>query len=154
MRLLDYLAPNLVFLDLTGKDKNDVISKVVHLMKQQKAIDDEKNFLQEVFQREKLGCTAIGGNVAIPHARTRTVKNIVIAFARLTPGVDFCAMDQEPIRLLFLLGTPMEAVGDYLKVLAKLSKLLKDGANRDRLIQAGTAEEVYAILEELEQHAD
>jgi nitrogen PTS system EIIA component len=152
VRLLEYLSTNLIFLDLSGKDKNDVITKVVHLMKQQKAIDDEKDFLKEVFQREALGCTAIGGNVAIPHARTKTVNKIIIAFARLTPGIDFGADDKAPVRLLFILGTPLDAVGEYLKVLAKLSKLLKEEKTREKLILARNAKEVYKVLEDSEDH--
>ncbi len=150
MRLLDYLSTKLIFLDLAGKDKNDVIAKVVHLMKQQKAIDDEKDFIKEVFQREALGCTAIGGNVAIPHARTKAVKKIIIAFARLTPGIDFGAEDKEPVRLLFVLGTPLDAVGEYLKVLARLSKLLKEEKTRLKLLQVKTAQEAYKVVEESE----
>jgi nitrogen PTS system EIIA component len=150
VRLLEYLSANLIFLDLSGKDKDDIITKVVHLMKQQKAIDDEKDFLKEVFQREALGCTAIGGSVAIPHARTKTVKKIIIAFARLTPGIDFGAEDKAPVRLLFVLGTPLDAVGEYLKVLAKLSKLLKEGKTREKLLLARNTKEVYKILEDSE----
>ena len=150
MKLLEYLSTDLIFLDLSGKDKHDVITKVVHLMKQQKAIDDEKDFLKEVFQREALGCTAIGGNVAIPHARTKTVKKIIIAFARLTPAVDFDAMDKAPVRLLFILGTPLDAVGEYLKVLAKLSKLLKEEKTRNNLLRAKNPFEVCKVLEDSE----
>lgn len=150
MRLLDYLSANLIFLDLSGKDKNDAIGKVVHLMKQHKAIDDEKDFIKEVFQREALGCTAIGGSVAIPHARTKAVKKIIIAFARLTPGIDFGAEDKEPVRLLFVLGTPLDAVGEYLKVLARLSKLLKEEKTRQKLLQVKTAQEAYKVVEEYE----
>jgi fructose-specific phosphotransferase system IIA component len=149
VKQLDCLSKNLIFLDLSGKDKHDVISQMVHLMKQQKAIDDEKDFLKEVFQREALGCTAIGGCVAIPHARTRTVKKIVIAFARLTPAVPFGAMDKKPVRLLFLLGTPLDAVGDYLKVLAKLTKMLAEEPIRARLLQAADPQAAYDILLEV-----
>ncbi len=153
MRLLEYLTTELIFLDLQGKDKNDVIGKVVHLMKQHKAIDDEKDFLREVFQREALGCTAIGNGVAIPHARTKAVKRIIIAFARLSPGIDFGAEDKDPVRLLFVLGTPLDAVGEYLKVLAKLSKLLKEDKTRQQLLKAKNAIAVHDILEESEDHA-
>ena len=146
MKQLDCLSTNLIFLDLSGKDKQDVITQIVHLMKQQKAIEDEKDFLREVFQREALGCTAIGGGVAIPHARTRTVKKIVIAFARLTPAVPFGAMDKKPVRLLFLLGTPLDTVGDYLKVLAKLTKMLAEEQTRAGLLQAADAQAAYDIL--------
>jgi fructose-specific phosphotransferase system IIA component len=144
------LTPDLIFLDLPGKDKNDAIGKVVHLMKQHRAISDEKDFLREVFQREALGCTAIGNGVAIPHARTKAVKKIIIAFARLTPGIDFGADDKTPVRLLFLLGTPLDAVGEYLKVLAMLSKLLKEDHTRQRLLLAEDAAGVHEILVESE----
>jgi fructose-specific phosphotransferase system IIA component len=148
VRLLEYLSPESIFLDISGKDKSDVISKIVHRMKQRKVIDDEKDFIKEVFQREALGCTAIGSGVAIPHARTRAVNRIIIAFARLSSGVDFGADDHEPVRLLFVLGTPPDAVGEYLKVLAKLSKLLKEEDTRARLMKAKSTKDVTNILED------
>ncbi|HQH46823.1 MAG TPA: PTS sugar transporter subunit IIA, partial [Candidatus Aminicenantes bacterium] len=96
------------------------------------------------------GGTAIGRGLAIPHARTRTLERVVMAMARLRPGVDFGAEDGEPVRLVFLLGAPEDKAGEYLKVLGKLSRLLKENGLRKELLKAATPEAVLELLEAAE----
>ncbi len=150
MRLTNYLRDSLIFLDIEAKDKEEAISKIVDLMYESKAISDAKKFKNEVNQRESLGSTGIGNGVALPHARTQNVKEIVIAIARLKSEVEFNAEDGKPVRTIFLLGTPLKAVGEYLKVLARLSKLLRGDQVRKSLLKANSPVEVRKILEDAE----
>jgi len=150
LRLANYLRDSLIFLDIEAKDKKDAIAKIVNLMHESKAISDPKKFLNEVNQRESLGSTGIGKGVALPHARTQNVKEIVIAVTRLKSEIEFNAEDGQPVQLIFLLGTPLKAVGEYLKVLARLSKLLHDDKVRKSLLKASSPVEVRKILEDAE----
>jgi nitrogen PTS system EIIA component len=153
LRLLEYISTNSVFLDIVAHDKNEAISQVVESMAKAHLIQNSEEFKKEVFERERLGSTGIGKGIAIPHARTRAVNKLIIAFARLQKGVDFGAEDDDPVRLIFLLGTPVDTVGDYLKILAKLSRLLKENGLRKQLLKAHTNDQVIALLEEAEDHA-
>jgi fructose-specific phosphotransferase system IIA component len=150
LRVADYFKDNLIFLDLEASDKSVAISKMVHRMKLADAIDDEAKFYKEVLEREKLGSTSIGNGVALPHARTENVSEIVVAMARLREGINYDDENTLPVRLIFLLGTPLKAVGEYLKVLARLSKILKENSTRKSLLEADSATRIRQIFSQAE----
>ena len=147
MRISDYMRDSLIFLDIEAQNKDAAIAETIKLMDESNALDDATKFLKEVNEREKLGSTGIGRGIALPHARTQHVKQIVVAMTRLKEGIDFDSEDKEPVRLIFLLGTPLKAVGEYLKVLAKLSKTLRDDKTRKELLKADSPVEIRKILE-------
>jgi len=151
LRISDYLKDNQIFLDIEAASRDAAIAAVVNKMNDQNLLEDAAKFLQEVNEREKLGSTGIGKGVALPHARTKYVKAIVVTMARLKNGVDFHADDKQPVKLIFLLGTPLNAVGDYLKVLSKLSKILREDKVRKKLLKAGSAREIIDILKDVEE---
>lgn len=145
MKVSDYLREQLVLLDVDAFDKKSAIAKTVENMAMLNVLTNPARFLEEVMEREALGSTAIGGGVALPHARTQSVSEIVIAITRLKKGVIF-SPDQEPVRLLILIGTPIKSVGEYLKVLARLSKFLRDDSIRNALLSAQTGSQVIGIF--------
>ena len=152
MRLQEYITTDSIYLDIEAPDKNGAIAAIVEHMAKSRLLQNPEEFKKEVYERERLGSTGIGKGIAIPHARTRAVSKLIIAFARLQKGVDFGAEDDDPVRLIFLLGTPVDTVGDYLKILAKLSRLLKESTLRKQLLKAKSGEEVLDLLEEAEDH--
>jgi fructose-specific phosphotransferase system IIA component len=151
LRLIDYLNKNLIFLDIEAQNRDDALSQIIHMMYDNHAIADANQFLSEVQKRESLGSTAIGTGFALPHARTQNVNQIVVAIARLKKGVDFGAEDKEDIKVIFLLGTPVNSVGEYLKVLARISKLLRQNSVRKGLLKAKNQQDVLALFEDTEE---
>jgi len=150
MRISHYLDPQLIMLDLPALNKSEALAQIATRLAENKLIDDRDEFLAAVNKREVQGCTAIGRCLAIPHARSKTLKKIIVAMARLRAGIDFGAEDGEPVRLVFLLGTPEDTAGEYLKVLAHLSKLLKENGLRKELLKAASNAEVLDLLETAE----
>jgi fructose-specific phosphotransferase system IIA component len=150
MRLSNYLDRNLIMLDLPAASKDDALALIVDRLAAGKVVSDRDEFLAEVHKRDGQGSTAIGHGMAIPHARSRTLERIVVAMARLQNGVEFGAEDGKPVRLIFLLGTPIERAGEYLKVLGRLSKLLKENGLRQELLKAASPAEVLELLEKTE----
>ncbi len=150
MRLSDYLDPDLILLDLPALSRNEALTLIADRLAEKKLLSDRDEFLAAVNKREAQGCTAIGRCMAIPHARSRTLKRIVVVMARLRAGIDFSAEDGEPVRLVFLIGTPEDKAGEYLKVLARLSKLLKENGLRRELLTAVSAADVLELLEQAE----
>jgi PTS system nitrogen regulatory IIA component len=106
-------------------------------------------FLEDVFERERLGTTGIGDGIAIPHARTDAVDQLVIALGRSARGVEFESLDGKKVKLLFLMGTPKGSVSHYLKILAQLTRLLKEGTFRDKLLEARDKEIVVSLFREI-----
>jgi fructose-specific phosphotransferase system IIA component len=150
LRIIDYMRHNLIFLDIDAEDKGEAIARTVEMMKKKGAVNNVQKFVDAVFERESLGSTAIGRGMALPHARTQQIDQITIAMTRLSKGVEFGAADGQPVNLLFLLGTPLKAVGEYLAVLAKLSKILREDKTRKKLLKAKTTREVEAVFDDVE----
>jgi fructose-specific phosphotransferase system IIA component len=144
----DLIRPEFVFLEVPGQDKYTVIHNIIELMSRQPGLDDPVIFEQEVVRREQEIPTGLQMGTALPHARSRVVKEIVMAFARLEEGVDFGASDQEPARLIFLFGVPNNQINDYLKLVAKLCRLVKVKSFRKKLLAAKSPEVVIGLLQE------
>ena len=98
--------------------------------------------------REQLGSTAMGEGVAIPHARIEGLEHIVGLFARLEKPVDFDALDSMPVDLVFVLLAPEEAGADHLRALARVSRLLRGAAVREKLRTSTKADSLYALITE------
>ncbi len=147
MKLSKFCEEDLMNFDLQGQTKADVIKELVELTSNSSLVRDREELLAAVFEREKLVTTGVGYGVAFPHAKTRAMKGIVIAFGRSEVGVDFEAMDKKPVHLLFLIAAPEDAIGAHLNVMARLSYIMKSEKNRERLMRAKTAGEVMLILD-------
>ncbi|MDP8253442.1 MAG: PTS sugar transporter subunit IIA [Candidatus Kaelpia aquatica] len=151
MKISELLDSNFIKLDVESKDKREAIKEIVDLMQGCSQIEDLDSFLGDIYAREKLGSTGIGEGIALPHARSKGVKRLTISFGRSLSGVDFDALDANPAHLIFLIGTPFDDVGNYLKTLAQLSRLLKKEYFRKKLLLAESKEEVLSIFKETEE---
>ena len=109
---------------------------------------DERLLFDRLLERERLGSTGIGGGIAIPHARLPAVTRPRGLFARLGNPIDFDAIDDRPVDLVFLLVAPEGAGADHLKALARVSRLLRDRGLVEKLRATETAEALYALLTE------
>jgi PTS system nitrogen regulatory IIA component len=106
----------------------------------------ERQIFDVLLERERLGTTGVGNGIAIPHGKLADVKKMFGLFARLEHPVDFEAIDEQPVDLIFLLLAPEGAGADHLKALARVSRLLRDRAICDKLRGADQAEAIYALL--------
>ena len=150
MEVKGYIREELINLDLLSEQKDDAIRELVQLMENAEGMVDFERFLEDVFERERLGTTGIGDEIAIPHARTDAVDQLVIAIGRSARGVEFESLDGKKVKLLFLMGTPRGSVSHYLKILAQLTRLLKEDAFRDKLLEARDKEKVVSLFREIE----
>jgi len=151
LQVSDYIRDDLVLLDLEAKDKAEAIRKLIDLLTQKGVVRDADDFFREVMEREKLGSTAVGHGVALPHARTEKLDDIVVAMGRCKEGIDFGADDGQPVHLIFLIGTPLKEVNRYLKLLAGLSRLLRQAEVREALMSAQKPSEVREALMDAQQ---
>lgn len=142
VKLSEYLNTSQICMELEAKDKAGVITELAEHIKNASGMKNFNAYLKDLFRREEVATTGIGGEVAIPHARTDAVESFVIAFGRSTEGVDFAALDSMPCKLFFMLGTPKGQVPQYLQILAHLTRLLKDKAFCNELLAAKTPESV------------
>jgi PTS system nitrogen regulatory IIA component len=99
-------------------------------------------------ERERLGSTGIGGGIGIPHGKLKNIDTLVLGFGLSRNGVDFESMDGRPTYIFFLLVTPENSTGLHLKVLARVSQMLKSETFKQKLRSAGNGEEIYSIIKE------
>ncbi len=149
VKILDFLSKDAIIPKLEATTKEAAIKEMVNKLVAVGEINDADQVIDVLLEREKLGSTGIGEGVAIPHGKSESVKRVVAAFARSEDGVSFDALDGEPVYLLFLLIAPtdQQAISDHLKVLARISRLLKDVYFRKALRNAETVDEVIRIIE-------
>lgn len=146
MRIIDTLSKDLILSDLQATHKNSVISEFAMAIAKAYPELTVKEIEQILLEREKLGSTGIQDGIAIPHGKIDKLSKIIVSFGRSKEGIDFEAHDNQKTHLFFVLLAPESATGLHLKILAKLSRLLKSATLREKLLKADNAEELYQTL--------
>ncbi|HUN79916.1 MAG TPA: PTS sugar transporter subunit IIA [Phycisphaerae bacterium] len=146
MKLTEHLTPSLVKVPLNASDKVQAITELVDLMVANGVSRDREPLLAAVLERESQRTTGIGRGFAIPHAKTDSVHQLVIAFGRTAKPLDFGAIDGAPVQLIALLASPSKDTSKHIQALARLSRLAITPAIRDGLLAAKTADAAYQII--------
>lgn len=150
MKLSKFSDENLVSFGIQATTKEEAIEELVELAASSNMVKDAERLLIDVKEREELVTTGVGYGVAFPHAKTRSVKGIVIVFGRSEQGIEFDAMDHKPVNLFFLIAAPEDAIGQHLNVMARLSYLMKSAENRQTLLDAGSPGDVLALMDKID----
>ncbi len=144
--LADLLKEKYINLNLKAVDKKNILLELAEVVAKSSKLRDKKAFLKAVLERERLGSTGIGNSVAIPHAKLDEVKDFILVFGRKEEGVDFGALDGENTFLFFVLASPKDEVGGHLKIMAKISHLVKDKFVVESLMKAKNEKEILKIV--------
>lgn len=148
MKLTEFMSQDAVIADLQSKDRGGVLRELAKVIKRLDSNLVEEEIFQVLMEREKLGSTGIGLGVAIPHGKLAAAKQMMACFGRSEAGVDFQSQDGEPTHLFFALIAPENCAGLHLKVLSRLSRLLKDKNFRESLIHLKTSKELFEKISE------
>lgn len=151
MKIIDFLTAQGVIPELAAREKSAVLREMAQRLAGQRESLNADQVLQVLWERERISTTAIGEGVAIPHGKLVGIERVIGVFARSPSGVDFASLDGAPTHLFFVLLAPEDAAADHLKALARISRLLKDGGFRARLMQGRTREEIFQIISEEDQ---
>ena len=150
-KLSSLLKESLIELELEGKDKLEIIDELVDIITKSGKARNKKALASAILARENLGSTAIGNGVAVPHAKIDGIKHTVLAFGRSVAGVDFSSLDGEKTHLFFILISPKDDIGAHLKILAKISHLIKDRFMVGLFKKARSKKEVLSMITNLEK---
>ena len=145
MDMVDLLAQDGIVANLKASSKKQALQE----LSQQAAVLTglhKRTIFDVLLQREKLGTTGIGRGIAIPHGKMQELERLHGIFARLPKPIDFDAIDEQPVDLIFLLLAPESAGADHLKALARISRLLRDDAICAKLRGADDPEALFALL--------
>ncbi len=151
MQLAEIVSENGIVPELKAKDKKNVLEELAEAIVKQEISVDKGALVKVLVEREQLGTTGIGDGVAIPHGKLNNIERPLISFGRSLEGLDFDSMDGQPTYLFFLLVAPDNASGVHLQVLAKIAKMLKSIAFREKLMEVGGAKELYQAIVQAEE---
>ncbi|WP_320175329.1 fructose PTS transporter subunit IIA [Maridesulfovibrio sp.] len=146
MNITDNLAKDLVIYELQASDKSKVLEEMVSTLKDAGLDVDVENALKVLNDREKLGTTGIGDGIAIPHGKLECLEEIVVVVGRSSEGVDFESLDMQPCKIFFMVLAPEQGAGAHLKVLAQISRQLKDEAFRQAFIDTEDKQQLLKLL--------
>ena len=148
MKILDLLDRNCILPALKAGNKKEVLEELAAPLVPGPDGLGLKNVVDVLMDRERLGSTGIGDNIAIPHGKLPNLSRLRLAFGRSLKGVDFDSMDGKPTHLFFLLLAPINSAGLHLKALAKISRMLMSQSFRESLMKAASVDEIYQLLAE------
>jgi len=153
MKISELIRAEYVCLSMSATSKDDAIHQIAQLAKGHPYLSDFPSFCRAIYERESMGSTSIGYGVAIPHARTEQIKDLMLIIGRLNDGVRFETTDEMPVRLIFLVGTPKKMVTEYLRLVGTLARHLKNAGLRDRLLNATDVQSVVKAFIESESNS-
>ncbi|MBI4550359.1 MAG: PTS sugar transporter subunit IIA [Candidatus Omnitrophica bacterium] len=151
MKITDILGKQSIKIGMEATDKEAALKELVEILSRVKDIGDKKAIVRALIERESLGSTGIGQGIAIPHAKTERLSELIAVLGISRKGVNFDALDGEAVYIFFLLVAPKDSAGPHLKALAKISRLLRDSYFCELLKRAKDENEIYEIIRNEEE---
>lgn len=152
MKVSELLNPGVIVSELKGTKKEEVINELIDLFKNDSRVQDVEKVRSAVLDREKIMSTGVGKGFAIPHGKTNSISDIIAAFGKTKNPVDYDALDNQPVHLVFLLVGKDNLVSKHIKLLSRISRMMNKDDFRGQLLEANTAEEILDIFHKEEEN--
>ncbi len=146
MKIKQILSPAVVSTSLKSSTKEEIIRELLDLLVSAGYVSDKDEVFAALMERERKMSTGIQHGVAIPHAKTKAVKNLVACIGLKPESVDFNSLDGQPSRIFIMTLSPIDRVGPHVQFLAEVSMVIKTEEARAKILQAKTAQEVLAVF--------
>ncbi len=146
MRISDILDESMIRTQLPGHSKDEIINEMINIIGNSKKVTDKEKVRLAIFEREKIMSTGVGNGFAIPHGKTDAVSDIVAAFAVTEEAIDYQSLDEQPVRLIFLLVGKDNMVGPHIKLLSRISRLMNKEEFRKKLLEASSPSDVLEVF--------
>ena len=150
MKVHELLKTNFVISELKNDSKEDIINELIDLFHNDPRVTDLEKMRSAVLDREKIMSTGVGKGFAIPHGKTNAVKEIVAAFGRTKNPIEYQALDNQPVNLIFLLVGKENLVSSHIKLLSRISRMMNKDDFRLKLSSASTSEEILELFRQEE----
>lgn len=146
MELKDLIKESTIKLQLDAKDKNSVLDEMIKLLVDDNVVTDKNKFKKDILAREELSNTGSGFEIAIPHAKSKAVKEARIAIGITNNGIDYGSIDGQDIKMIFMIAVSEDQSDLHLKALANLSRKLMHDEFRESILNAKTEKEIIDML--------
>lgn len=152
MKVSELLNPGVIISNLKGNKKEEVINELIDLLKDDSRVQDIEKVRDAVLDREKIMSTGVGKGFAIPHGKTNSITDIVAAFGKTKRSIDYNALDNQPVHLVFLLVGKDNLVSKHIKLLSRISRMMNKDEFRSKLLDAETVEEILDVFRKEEEN--
>lgn len=146
MELNNLITENTIELNITVKDKEAIIDKMISILDNDGVIIDKKKFKEDIYHREYLSNTGIGFGIAIPHAKSKFVKEPKIAVGIIKDGVEYGSIDEKPVNIIFMIAVNDSQSDLHLRALANLSRKLMHEEFRNKLLNSKSKSEILNVI--------
>lgn len=150
MRISELLTPELITTELPVADKNLVIDAMLKLIENDPRVTDFQKVRQSVFDREKVMSTGVGKNFAIPHGKTDSITDLIIAFGKSDEPINYSSLDGQPVYLVLLMVGKENNVSFNIKILSRVSRMMSNDQFREKLRLATNTDEIRLVFAEEE----
>jgi PTS system nitrogen regulatory IIA component len=147
MKILDVMPKEAILDDLKSQNKKGLLEELVAPLAASTGLNSD-DLVRVLMERERLGSTGIGGGIGIPHGKIKNLESLVLGFGLSRKGVDFESIDGDPTHIFFVLITPEDSTGLHLKLLARISRILKNDQFKERLLNAADQNELFEIIKQ------
>lgn len=151
MKISDILSVSSISLNNVFEEKEDLLNYLIELANNSNKIIDVEQVRNAVFEREDVMSTGVGKGIAIPHAKTESINSTVAALVTLEEGIDYKSLDKKPVNIAILLLSEPVNIGNHLRMLSQISKLLNNESLRERIIDSKSNEQVIEIINRFER---
>lgn len=150
MKITDILTEQFVRTNLEGTTKDEVLNSMIEIAAASQRVLDKEKVREAIFEREKIMSTGVGSGFAIPHGKTDAVSDIVGAFAITARPIDYKSLDEQPVRILFLLVGRDNMVGPHIKLLSRISRMMNKEEFRNKLLEAQKPADILELFKQEE----
>jgi PTS system nitrogen regulatory IIA component len=150
MKILDFIDPKNIITDLKATDKKGVLEELTLSVAGITKIE-HKELVRVLIEREHLGSTGIGNGIGIPHGKLKNLPSLILGVGISRKGVNFDAMDKKPTHIFFLLLTPDNSTDLHLKLLARISKILKEESFKDKILMSSDKDDVIRLIQNIDE---
>lgn len=147
MKILDVMPKEAILDDLKSQNKKGLLEELVAPLAASTGLNSD-DLVRVLMERERLGSTGIGGGIGIPHGKIKNLESLVLGFGLSRQGIDFESIDGQPTHIFFVLITPEDSTGLHLKLLARISRILKNDHFKERLLNAADRDEIFDIIKQ------
>jgi fructose-specific phosphotransferase system IIA component len=148
MDIQDLITEGLIITDLKGHNKYEVIEELLDPLVTAQKVQDRETCLQALLEREEYLSTGLENGLAVPHAKTAAIEEIAISFGLSRSGLDFSSSDGKPTHFVFLVVSPLDTSGPHLKILAQISRNLREPQMGQRLLESKSSAEILRVIHE------
>ena len=149
MNLGDYLEKDLVLPELASATKSEALTELIAPLGEKYPEMDTDHAVRVLLDRERLGTTGIGDGIAIPHGKLEDLEKVIVVVGRSQGGLEFDALDHKPCSIFFLVLAPEQVAGMHLRILAQISRVLKDPAFRQEFMSADGVDGLWQLLQDV-----